>query len=263
MKKNMLINNIPSTVMITGATGGFGVAFAHRFAALGCKLVLTSRKKEVLEALLADLSAQYQAQVQGIILDVSDRAACAAALRQLPQEFSDIDCLVNNAGGAFGLDPAYSASLDDWDAMVDVNVKGLMYLTRLVLPRMVERKTGHIINIGSVAGERPYPGGHVYCGVKAFTHQFSHALRADLQGKGVRVSCIEPGLTETPFSLNRFKGDADRAAQVYAHTVPLTAEDVAEAVVWTACLPAHVNINTIEMMPTVQSFSPLAVYRES
>lgn len=248
----------PDIVMITGATGGFGVAFAKAFAKLGCKLVLTSRRAKELKALAAEL----RAPVHQVILDVAHREACVAAIADLPPEFAAIDCLVNNAGGAFGLDPAYEASLDDWDGMVDVNIKGLMYLTRLVLPGMVGRKSGHIINIGSVAGERPYPGGHVYCGVKAFTHQFSHALRADLQGKNVRVSCIEPGLAETPFSLNRFKGDADKALKVYAGTKPLTAEDVAEAVVWTACLPQHVNINTIEMMPTVQSFAPLAVYRE-
>lgn len=248
----------PSCVMITGSTGGFGEAFARRFAALGCRLVLTSRRTADLDI----LAAQLLVPVHKIILDVSDRGACAAAVAALPPEFANIDCLINNAGGAFGLDPAPQASLDDWDAMVDVNIKGLMYLTRLVLPNMVARKCGHIINIGSVAGSRPYPGGHVYCGVKAFTHQFSLALRADLPGTGVRVSCIEPGMAETPFSLNRFKGDATRAASVYAGTQPLTAEDVAETVAWTATLPPHVNINSIELMPTAQSFSPLAVHRE-
>lgn len=245
--------------MITGATGGFGEAFARRFAALGCRLVLTSRRAVGLDALAEKLPVS----VHKVILDVSDRAACEAAVAALPPEFSIVDCLVNNAGGAFGLDPAPQASLDDWDAMVDVNVKGLMYLTRLVLPGMVARKCGHIINIGSVAGTRPYPGGHVYCGVKAFTHQFSLALRADLLGTGVRVSCIEPGMAETPFSINRFKGDAARAASVYAGTQPLTADDVAETVVWTATLPPHVNINSIELMPTAQGFSPLAVYRSA
>lgn len=245
--------------MITGSTGGFGIAFAKRFAALGCQLVLTSRKPHELDALAAELNAP----IHKMILDVTDRKACEKAIAAIPPAFSNIDCLVNNAGGAFGLDPAHQASLDDWEAMVDVNVKGLMYVTRLILPRMVTNKSGHIINIGSVAGARPYPGGHVYCGVKAFTHQFSLALRADLQGKNVRVSCIEPGLAETPFSVNRFRGDTARAAQVYAGTTPLTADDVAEAVVWTACLPPHVNINSMELMPTVQSFSPLAVYREN
>ena len=245
--------------MITGSTGGFGIAFAKRFAALGCQLVLTSRKAHELDMLAAELNVP----IHKIILDVTDRKACEKAIAAIPAAFSNIDCLVNNAGGAFGLDPAHQASLDDWEAMVDVNVKGLMYVTRLILPRMVTNKSGHIINIGSVAGARPYPGGHVYCGVKAFTHQFSLALRADLQGKNVRVSCIEPGLAETPFSVNRFRGDEARAAQVYAGTTPLTADDVAEAVVWTACLPPHVNINSMELMPTVQSFAPLAVYREN
>lgn len=245
--------------MITGSTGGFGIAFAKRFAVLGCQLVLTSRKPHELDVLAAELNVP----IHKMILDVTDRKACEKAIAAIPPAFSNIDCLVNNAGGAFGLDPAHQASLDDWEAMVDVNVKGLMYVTRLILPRMVSNKSGHIINIGSVAGARPYPGGHVYCGVKAFTHQFSLALRADLQGKNVRVSCIEPGLAETPFSVNRFRGDEARAAQVYAGTTPLTADDVAEAVAWTACLPPHVNINSMELMPTVQSFSPLAVYREN
>ncbi len=252
------MKHIPKIVMITGATGGFGVAFAKAFAAIGCRLILTSRREQELD----DLAATLDVPVHKLILDVTKRADCEKAMASLPADFADIDCLVNNAGGAFGLDPAPTASLDDWEAMVDVNVKGLMYLTRLALPRMVERKSGHIINIGSVAATCPYPGGHVYCGVKAFTHQFSHALRADLNTKNVRVSCIEPGMTETPFSLNRFKGDTERAAKVYAGAVPLTAEDVAEAVVWTSCLPPHVNINVIEMMPTVQSFGPLVVHRE-
>lgn len=248
---------LPKTVMITGATGGFGIAFAEKFAAAGCSLILTSRKPDRLDA----LAARCKAPVHKIILDVRDRKAIEQAFAELPPEFRDIDCLINNAGGAFGQEPAWQANLDDWQNMIEANNLGLVVCTRLALPRMVERKQGHIINIGSVAGSYPYPAGHVYCAVKAFVKQFSLSLRADLIGTGVRVTNIEPGMAETEFSLNRYHGDAARAAKVYENAHPMTADDVAEAVYWAATQPPHVNINRIEMMPTTQASAGLAVAR--
>jgi 3-hydroxy acid dehydrogenase/malonic semialdehyde reductase len=248
---------LPKIVMITGATGGFGAAFAHKFAAAGCRLILTSRKKDELDKLAAGLKVP----VHKIILDVRDRKAIEAAFAALPKDFRDIDLLINNAGGAFGLEAAPEAQLDDWENMIEANNLGLVVCTRLALPGMVARKRGHIINIGSVAGSYPYPGGSVYCAVKAFTKQFSLALRADLIATGVRVTNIEPGMAETPFSLNRFKGDAKRAAKVYEGADPLTADDIAETVFWAATQPPHVNINRIEVMPTTQATGGFAVHR--
>jgi 3-hydroxy acid dehydrogenase/malonic semialdehyde reductase len=249
----------PKTVMITGATSGFGAAFTHKFAASGCRLILTSRKQDKLD----ELAKKCKVPVHKIILDVRDRAAIEHSFAKLPKEFTEIDVLINNAGGAFGQEPAWQANLDDWENMIEVNNLGLVVCTRLALSGMVARKHGHIINIGSVAGSYPYPGGHVYCAVKAFVKQFSLSLRADLIGTGVRVTSIEPGMVETDFSLNRYHGDAERAAKVYAGAHALTAEDVAEAVFWAATQPPRVNINRIELMPTTQGPGALAVHRES
>ncbi|WP_114392063.1 SDR family oxidoreductase [Oleisolibacter albus] len=247
----------PETVLITGATGGFGRAFARRFAALGSRLILAGRDLNKLKA----LAEEFKVPTHLLAFDVRDRAAVESALRDLPPDFAAIDLLVNNAGLALGADPAYRASIDDWEVMVDTNDKALVVMTGLVLPGMVERGRGHIINISSIAGSYPYPGGHVYCASKAFVTQFSLSLRADLTGTGVRVTSIEPGMVETDFSLVRFKGDAAKAAKVYADTTPLTAEDVAESVVWAATLPPHFNINRIELMPTVQGPGGLTVHR--
>jgi 3-hydroxy acid dehydrogenase/malonic semialdehyde reductase len=181
----------------------------------------------------------------------------------LPAEFAEIDVLVNNAGLALGLEPAQNADLDQWDQMVDTNCKGLTYCTRAILPGMVARRRGHVINLGSIAGTYPYPGGNVYGATKAFVHQFSLNLRSDLHGTGVRVTSVEPGLSGgTEFSVVRFDGDQSKAEQVYQGVEPLGPDDVAEAVHWTASLPAHVNINVVEMMPVAQSFGPLPVARE-
>ena len=248
---------LPKIVMITGATGGFGEAFARKFAAAGCKLILTSRKTDKLDALVATLKVP----VHKIIVDIRDRKAIEAAFAAIPSEFRAIDLLINNAGGALGLEPAQEAILDDWQNMIESNDLGLVVCTHCVLPDMVKRKTGHIINIGSVAGNYPYPGGSVYCAVKAFVKQFSLSLRGDLISTGVRVTNIEPGMVETPFSLNRFKGDADKATKVYENANALTADDVAESVFWAATLPPRVNINRIELMPTTQSTGPLVVHR--
>jgi 3-hydroxy acid dehydrogenase/malonic semialdehyde reductase len=246
-------------ILVTGATAGFGLAIARRFAADGARIIAVGRRQERLEALAAELPGQ----VLPLALDVADRAAVAAAIGGLPAEWSAIDLLVNNAGLARGLAPAQEASLDDWESMVDTNVKGLMYLTHAVLPGMVARNAGHVLNIGSTAAEWPYPGGNVYGATKAFVRQFSYNLRADLHGTKVRVTDIEPGLVGgTEFSTVRFGGDAEKAAGIYAGTDPLTPEDIAETVHWVATRPARVNVNLLQVMPVVQSFGPLRVHKE-
>ena len=249
------------TVFITGASSGFGEACARSFANEGARLILTARRKEKLEALRDDL-AGAAAGVHIIQLDVRDRAAVDAAVASLPEGFRDIDVLVNNAGLALGIEPSHKIAIEDWDVMVDTNIKGLMYCTRAVLLGMVERNCGHIVNISSTAASWPYPGGNVYGGTKAFVSQFSRNLRADLLGKKVRVTCIQPGMAETEFSNVRFKGDDGRADQVYAGTKPLTAVDIAEAVAWVVNRPAHVNINSLELMPVDQAWGPFSIHRE-
>jgi 3-hydroxy acid dehydrogenase/malonic semialdehyde reductase len=247
-----------ATIFITGATSGFGAAAAHRFAKCGARLVLCGRRGER----LAEIKAELKVPTHVVTLDVRDRKAVFDAIAALPAEFAAIDVLVNNAGLAAGLEPAYKADLEDWEQMVDTNVKGLMYCTRAVLPGMVERKRGHVINLGSVAGSYPYPGGNVYGGTKAFVEQFSLNLRNDLGGTNIRVTNIEPGMCETEFSVVRFKGDKQAAAKVYQGMTPLSADDIAEQIHWVASLPAHVNINRIEIMPVAQSWAGFAVHRE-
>ncbi|SDB61501.1 SDR family oxidoreductase [Belnapia rosea] len=245
-------------VLVTGATAGFGLAIAHRFAKDGARIIAAGRRQDRLEALAAELPGQ----VLPLALDVADRATVEAAIAGLPADWAEVDLLVNNAGLARGLAPAQEASLDDWEAMVDTNVKGVMYLTHAVLPGMVARNAGHILNIGSTAAEWPYPGGNVYGATKAFVRQFSYNLRADLHGTKVRVTDIEPGLVGgTEFSTVRFGGDAEKAAGVYAGTDPLTPEDIADAVHWVATRPARVNVNLLQVMPVVQSFGPLRVHK--
>jgi 3-hydroxy acid dehydrogenase/malonic semialdehyde reductase len=247
-----------ATVLITGATAGFGAAAARRFAEDGAKLILAGRRVERLE----ELKAELPVHVHTLVLDVRSREDVEKAIAGLPEDFAAIDVLVNNAGLAAGLDKAQAANLDDWDVMVDTNIKGLMYMARAVLPGMVERKRGHIINLGSVAGTYPYPAGSVYGGTKAFVEQFSLNLRNDLGGTNVRVTCIEPGMCETEFSVVRFKGDESKAAAVYQGMTPLSADDIAQQIHWVASLPQHVNINTLEIMPQAQSWNGFAVHRE-
>jgi 3-hydroxy acid dehydrogenase / malonic semialdehyde reductase len=244
------------TVLVTGATAGFGIAIARRFAAAGYRVIGTGRRQERLLALQKELEAFLP-----LPLDVRDRAAVEQALAGVPADFANVDVLVNNAGLALGIGPAQTANLDDWEKMVDTNIKGLMYCTRAILPGMVARNRGHIINMGSTARQFPYPGGNAYGASKAFVQQFSLNLRADLLGTAVRVSNIEPGLCGgTEFSNVRL-GDDAKAAAVYAGTDPLTADDIADAVFWVASRPPRVNINLVQMMPVCQAFGPLAVHR--
>jgi len=243
------------TILITGATSGFGTANARRFALGGWQLILTGRRAERLQQLQDELGDSVR---ETIPLDVRDRKLVSEKLGHL----QDIDLLLNNAGLALGLEAAWDVSLEDWDTMVDTNIKGMMYCTRALLPQMVARNGGHIINISSTAGRWPYPGGNVYGASKAFVQQFSRNLRADLVGKRVRVTDIAPGMSKSEFSDVRFKGDQERAAKIYAGTEYMQPEDIAEMVWWIANLPAHVNINFMEAMPITQTWGPLAVHRE-
>jgi 3-hydroxy acid dehydrogenase / malonic semialdehyde reductase len=251
---------MPPIAFITGATSGFGAACARRFAADGWRLILCGRRQDRLDALRAELAASVP--VHAVPLDVRDETAVSAAVAALPAEFAAVDLLVNNAGLALGLEPAQRCVMEDWERMIDTNIKGLVYCTRAILPGMVERDRGHVINIGSVAGTYPYPGGNVYGATKAFVKQFSLNLRADLLGTRVRATNIEPGLAESEFSLVRFKGDADQAARVYQNLQPLRPEDIADLVHWAATRPAHVNINRLEVMPVCQASAPFAISRK-
>jgi 3-hydroxy acid dehydrogenase / malonic semialdehyde reductase len=248
------------TVFITGASSGFGAACARQFAEEGANLVLAARREGRLKELKDELAGK--AEVHSVRLDVRDRDAVQTAIEGLPEPFREVDILVNSAGLALGLEPAHGAHLDDWEEMVDTNIKGLLFCTRFLLPGMVERNRGHVINIGSVAGSWPYPGGNAYGATKAFVEQFSRNLRSDLLGKRVRVTCIAPGMAETEFSLVRFKGEAEKAAKVYSGVEPLSADDIAAIIFWVAGLPPHVNINTLEVMPVQQAWGPLAVHRD-
>ena len=249
-----------SIAFITGVTSGFGATCARRFAAHGWTLILCGRRQDRLEALRAELAAIVP--VHAFPLDVRDETAVNAAIAALPVEFSEVDLLVNNAGLALGLEPAHRCDMDDWQRMIDTNIKGLLYCTRAILPGMVARNRGHVVNIGSVAGNYPYPGGNVYGATKAFVKQFSLNLRADLLGTRVRVTNIEPGLAESEFSRVRFKGDDSKAARIYEGTQPLRPEDIADIVYWAATCPVHININRVEVMPVAQAFAPFAISRD-
>jgi len=248
---------MPLTVFITGASAGFGAAIARRLVRDGHRVIATARRADRLAALAAELGPN----LLPFKLDVTDKAGVAALPASLPEGWREVDVLVNNAGLALGLSPAWDAKPEDWDTMVATNVTGVLHTTRALLPGMVARNRGHIVNLGSTAGTYPYPGGHVYGASKAFVTQFSLNLKADLVGTGVRVTDLEPGLVGgSEFSTVRF-GDPARAAAVYQGTTPLSPEDIAEAVAWVLSLPAHVNINRMEMMPTCQAPSALTVKR--
>lgn len=246
-------------IAITGASAGIGAATARKLSSAGCFLVLLARRKDKLESLRDELGGK---DIEIFALDVTSRSSVEKTFTAIEKEIGPLDALVNNAGGAFGLDSAQQSDLDDWEKCVSVNINGLMYCTHAVLPSMVKRNQGHIINVGSVAGTYPYPGGNAYCGAKAFVHQFSLSLRSDLHGTQVRVSCIEPGLLgNTEFSLVRFHGDEAKAKKVYENTSPLYPEDIAEVIHFCLSAPSHVNINTVELMPVTQAFAPLMIHR--
>jgi len=245
-------------VFITGASAGFGAEMARTFVSHGHRVVLAARRTDR----IADLARELGEAALAVTLDVTSRASIEAAVSSLPPEWKQIDVLVNNAGLALNTAPAYEVPLEDWDTMIATNCQGLVTMTRAVLPDMVARGSGLVINIGSVAGHYPYPGGNVYGATKAFVEQFTLNLRADLVGTGVRATNIAPGLCGgTEFSNVRFKGDDAAASKVYEGTQPLTAKDIADTAFWIATLPPHVNVNSIELMPTCQGFSPFAVRR--
>ncbi|WP_321857416.1 SDR family NAD(P)-dependent oxidoreductase [Paraburkholderia tropica] len=245
-------------VLVTGASSGFGTAIAQRFISAGHRVIGIGRRRDRLDALREQLGEAFLP----VVLDLNDEAAVLRILDSIPYEWKAISILVNNAGLALGLDKAQNASVTDWRRMIDTNIVGLTLLTRAVLPGMVERNRGHVVNIGSVAANYPYPGGNVYGATKAYVQQFSRNLRADLLGTAVRVSLLEPGLASgTEFSTVRFGGDDTRSAERYRGVAALRPEDIAEAVAWITALPEHVNINSIEVMPVAQGFSPLAIHR--
>ncbi len=245
-------------VLVTGASSGFGAGIARKFVREGHRLIAAARRTDR----LAELARELGAALHPVELDVTRKESIEQMLAALPADWQAIDVLVNNAGLALGLEPAHEAHVADWDTMIATNCQGLVWMTRALLPRMVAHGSGHVINIGSVAGAYPYPGGNVYGATKAFVDQFTLNLRADLVGTGVKATNIAPGMSGgTEFSNVRFKGDDSAAAKVYQGIEPLTADDVAEAVYWAATLPAHVNINLIEMMPTCQGFAPFNVKR--
>jgi 3-hydroxy acid dehydrogenase/malonic semialdehyde reductase len=250
------------TVLVTGATAGFGEATARRFLAHGHKVIAVGRRQERLDAIKASLPADQQKKLLTLAVDVCDSVKVDKLASALPAEYANVTVLVNNAGLALGLEPAYQTNISDWDQMIDTNVKGLVHMTRSFLTGMVERKCGHIINIGSVAGLYPYPGSNIYGATKAFVKQFSLNLRADLLGTRLRVTCVEPGLSAgTEYSNVRFKGDDNKAKKVYEGVNALSSEDIAEAIYWVATLPSHVNVNAIEMMPIQQSFAGTTIHR--
>lgn len=240
---------MPQTILITGVTSGFGRATAELFYSMGWRIVGVGRRRER----LAELQGLLGDDFLPICLDVRDKEGVATGLGNLPVPFDAPDVLFNNAGLALGLGTVPDIDPEDWETMLDTNIRGLLHVTRAIVPGMVKRNRGHIVNVGSVAGTYPYAGGNVYGATKSFVHQFSLNLRADLAGTGIRVSCLEPGLAKSEFSDVRFKGDTARADAVYAGTEPLNAHDIAEAVRWVTSLPPHVNINTMEIMPVCQA----------
>ncbi len=244
-------------VWVTGASSGIGEACALAFAQAGARLILSARRTDRLEALQAQLQANSAVSTSLLPLDVRDRRQVETAFGSLPEDWQAIDILVNNAGLSRGLDQLYAGCIDDWEQMIDTNVKGLLYMSRAVVPGMVQRDRGHVINIGSIAGHQTYPNGNVYCATKAAVRAISEGLKQDLLGTAVRVSTVDPGLVETEFSQVRFHGDQARAAQVYQDTIPLTATDIAEVVLFCASRPAHVNISEVLVLPTDQSGATL------
>jgi 3-hydroxy acid dehydrogenase / malonic semialdehyde reductase len=239
--------------LVSGASSGIGLECARLFAEAGSRLILLARREERLAALAAELHAQFGTESHVLALDVRDRAATFAALEALPEPWRDVDVLINNAGLSRGLEPLHEGNVDDWEEMIDANVKGLLYITRAVMPRMVERKKGTIINMASIAGKQVYPKGNVYCATKHAVRALSQAMYMDSNGANVRVCNIDPGMVETEFSEVRFHGDKTRAAAVYHGLTPLSARDIADVVLFCATRPAHVTLHDIQIMPTAQA----------
>ncbi|HNY12846.1 MAG TPA: SDR family oxidoreductase [Candidatus Wallbacteria bacterium] len=257
------MNTFPGKIVfITGASSGIGEASAWKFAEAGARLIITARRLENLTALSKKISEKYGVKILAIQLDVTKHAAVRDTIENLPAEWKDIDILINNAGLAIGTDRFQESDPDEWEAVIDTNIKGLLYCTRHVLKNMLKRNSGHIINIGSLAGHEVYAGGSVYCATKHAVLAISKILKLDLVGTDIRVSSIDPGMVETGFSVVRFRGDKNRAKKVYEGMTPLTADDVAEAVIFCAGRPPHVNISEIIMMPTDQA-SVTSVNRKS
>ncbi|QNL50007.1 SDR family oxidoreductase [Olivibacter sp. SDN3] len=245
------------TVFITGASSGIGFACAEIFAREKYNLLLASRRVDRLHAMANDLQDKYGVKIHAVGLDVKDNALVEKAWNELPDAWKEVDVLINNAGLSQGLDPIHEGDIADWDRMIDTNVKGVLYITRIVAPIMKERGSGHIINVGSIAGKEVYPNGNVYCATKHAVDALTKAMRIDLLPYNIKVTSVDPGAVETEFSIVRFKGDAERARKVYEGFTPLTAEDVAEAIWFTASRPAHVNVNDLLLMPTAQASGTL------
>lgn len=241
------------TAFVTGVTSGFGRAFAHRLAKLGYRLVLTGRRTDRLEALATQLRSEYQSEIQTLCFDIRDNNACVKAIGSLEGDFANIDLLVNNAGLAAGSAPFNQSDLNDFERMMDTNVKGLLYVTKLIVPNMIKRQSGHIVNISSIAGIEVYPNGSVYCASKHAVNAITKGLRIDLVQYGIKVSSISPGMVETEFSIVRFAGDTEKAANVYAGIVPLNAEDIADTLEFIVTRPDHVSINDIQINPKQQA----------
>ncbi len=247
-------------VFVTGASSGIGEATARAFAEHGARLLLCARREDKLQAMEAELRDLGAAEVYSFALDVQNRDAVEQTIRSLPEAWNAVDILVNNAGLSRGLTKLWEDDIQNWEEMIDTNVKGLLYVTRAVVPGMVQRHRGHIVNMGSIAGHITYPNGHVYCATKAAERSLSDGLRIDLTGTPLRVTSVDPGLVETEFSNVRFRGDAQRAKKVYAGLDPLTADDIAETIVWAATRPPHVEIQTILITPTAQA-NPYVLHR--
>ena len=246
------------TVLITGATSGIGLGCARKFAENGDRLILTGRNTEKLEAIQQELQAKGT-EVLTLAFDVRDRDAARQAIENLPEAWQQIDVLINNAGLALGLEPEYEGNLDEWETMIETNIMGLLTMTRFIVPRMVERGKGHIINVGSVAGDAAYAGGNVYCATKAAVKALSDGLRIDVANTAIRVTNLKPGLVETNFSNIRFRGDADRAATVYKGIKPLTGDDIADVAVYAANAPEHVQIAEVLILATHQASGSVIV----
>lgn len=253
------LNN--KTVFITGASSGIGKACAYAFAQEKARLIISSRTKNKIDEIAADIRVKFGVEVYALKLDVTDRELIHNTISNLPEEWNNIDILVNNAGLGRGTNKLYEDDIDGWEEMIDTNVKGLLYVTRAIVPKMVARKTGHVINIGSIAGHETYPGGAVYCASKHAVTAITRSLRMDVLDKGIRVSTVDPGMVETNFSIVRFYGDKEKAKNAYKGLTPLNGDDIAEAVIFCATRPPHANINEIIIMPSVQA-NALINYRK-